>query len=395
MQARATDARNPFNYGALAIDEAFADRESEVAELKSDAMNGQDVVVFAPRRFGKSSLLSAVSQELVAAGVLVADVDLMRAPSKEKLADRLAKAVYENIASRLDRVREKALSPFDGLRIKPMVTVDPGTGELSFSFSADAVPEDVDATLERLLELPAELAADRGKKAVLVIDEFQEILQLDPKLPNLMRSVFQQQSDVSHIYLGSKRHLMEQIFNDANEPFWRSAKTVELGPIPVDRFAEFIAERFQATGKKIDEQALASILEMTNGHPYATQELCYALWEKTAPGKTASADELSEAVTAVLRSENAHFSLLWDDAASRQREILEALAQEPGKPFTRAYRQKHRLPQSSSIQRAVRALTDQELIAKTEDGDYRIVEPFFAEWIVENIIKPAGSDGLS
>jgi uncharacterized protein len=395
MQARAIEARNPFSYGGLALDEAFADRESEVAELKSDAMNGQDVVVFAPRRYGKSSLVSAVSQELVAAGLLVADVDLMRAPSKEKLADHLAKTIFDNIASRLDRVREKALSPFNGLRIKPVVTVDPGTGELSFSFSADAGPQDVEATLERLLELPAELAADRGKKAVLVIDEFQEILQLDPKLPNLMRSVFQRQSDVSHIYLGSKRHLMEQIFNDANEPFWRSAKTVELGPIPVDRFAEFIAERFRGTGKDVEEAALTSVLEMTNGHPYATQELCYALWEETAPGKTASPAELTGAVAAVLRSENAHFDLLWDDAASRQREVLEALAQEPGKPFTRGYRQKYRLPESSSIQRAVRALTEQELIAKTDAGIYRIVEPFFGEWIVQNIVKPAGREALS
>ena len=56
---------NPFRYGALALDDAFTDRERETAELKADALNGQDVVLFAPRRYGKSSLIWRVSQELI------------------------------------------------------------------------------------------------------------------------------------------------------------------------------------------------------------------------------------------------------------------------------------------------------------------------------------------
>ena len=50
-------ASNPFLFGALALDESFADRREEIAELASDMRNGQDVVIFAPRRYGKSSLV--------------------------------------------------------------------------------------------------------------------------------------------------------------------------------------------------------------------------------------------------------------------------------------------------------------------------------------------------
>ena len=67
---------------------------------------------------------------------------------------------------------------------------------------------------------------------VLILDEFQEVVEIDPDLPKLMRSVFQEQPDVAHVYLGSKRHMMERIFNDENEPFWRSAKQMELGVDP-------------------------------------------------------------------------------------------------------------------------------------------------------------------
>ena len=66
----------------------------------------------------------------------------------------------------------------------------------------------------------------------LILDEFQEVIELDPQLPKLLRSVLQEQPEVGHFFLGSKRHMMERIFNDENEPFWRSAKQLELGADP-------------------------------------------------------------------------------------------------------------------------------------------------------------------
>src|SRR6266498_4456775 len=108
--------RNPFRYGSLALDDAFTDREDELAELESDIRNGQDVVLFAPRRYGKSSLVWRAAQNLTQAEVLVAQVDLMTTPTKEKLAEKLAKTIHEDVASALFRARER-LRIFTGLRI--------------------------------------------------------------------------------------------------------------------------------------------------------------------------------------------------------------------------------------------------------------------------------------
>ena len=98
--------RNPFNFGDVALDAGFADRERELAELTADMRNGQNVVVFAPRRYGKSSLVWRAAQGLVARReVLVAQVDLMLTATKEQLAAALAKAIYDEIATPLFRVR--------------------------------------------------------------------------------------------------------------------------------------------------------------------------------------------------------------------------------------------------------------------------------------------------
>ena len=123
---------NPFQFGALALDEAFTDREAEIAELRADVRNGQDVVVFAPRRYGKSSLVWRTAQELERDRVLVASVDLMTTPTPAKLAEKLARAIHDDIASPLLRARER-LRIFGDLKVTPTITVDAQTGAPSFS----------------------------------------------------------------------------------------------------------------------------------------------------------------------------------------------------------------------------------------------------------------------
>jgi uncharacterized protein len=376
-------APNPFRFGALARHDAFTDRVDEVAELIADARNGQDVVIFAPRRFGKTSLVDRVGQRLVRDKVLVGQVNLMKAPTKEKLAEKLAAVVHEDIAGPLARARDFTTRVFRGLRITPTVNMDPQTGALGFSFAAGHQAEDVDATLERLLELVAEVAADRDRTALLVLDEFQEIIEIDRDLPKLLRSVFQEQPDVAHFYLGSRRHMMRRIFNDEHEPFWRSAKQLELGPIPPAPFGAFIAERFAATGRKADPAVVERALDITGGHPYATQELCYFLWELTPGRQTANAARLEAAVERVLRSEHTHFSLLWDRASANQKLVLQALAREPGHPLSEQYRRRHGLRPVSSTQKAIETLERDEVVAR-ERGRTWIAEPFLREWIRAN-----------
>jgi hypothetical protein len=374
---------NPFRFGALALDEAFTDRDAEIRELSADVRNGQDVVVFAPRRYGKSSLVWRVTELVRARKVLVAHVDLMKTPTKEKLAEKLADSIHDDVASVLIRARER-LRVFAGLRIQPIVVINPQDSSVSFTFAAGHAAEDVDATLERLLDLPGQLAAERSHRVALVFDEFQEVVDIDPELPKLMRSVFQEQPEVGHVYLGSKRHMMERIFNDENEPFWRSAKQMELDVISPSDFEPYIAQRFESTGKKVAPEAITEVLSVTGGHPYATQELCYFLWELTPAGRRAAAELVEEAMAAVLRSEHAHFSLVWERASAAQRLVLQALAAEPGRPLSADYRRRHGLPGASSVQRALEALTRNELVGR-RDREYRVVEPFLAEWLLSQL----------
>jgi uncharacterized protein len=371
---------NPFRYGNVVIDE-FADRETELAEVEADMRNGQDLVIFAPRRLGKSSLVLKAAATSRRKKALVAYLNLMTAPNKTRLAERLATAIYADVAAPKAKFKKRAMEMFQTLRISPTITVDPLDGRLSFSFGIGQADADLDRTIEMLLELPAKIAAERGQRVILILDEFQEIVDIDPNFPKLLRSVFQEQPDVCHVYLGSKRHVMRDLFSDANEPFWRSAKQMEIGLIDPELFGPFLRRRFAATRKELPGEVCEKALAITRGHPYATQELCYSLWEQTPFDGSADDDLLARSLELVIQSEHAHFSLIWEGLPAGQRLLIEALAREPGRPLSGAYRDRHGLATASSTQTALRALVDRELVEREPDGSYRLMEPFLTEWL--------------
>jgi hypothetical protein len=314
--------------------------------------------------------------------VLVGYCDLMRTPTKERLAAALAETIYSDLETAAGQALERATRLFRGLRITPTMEVDPIDGSLRFVFHAGRRRAAIDDTIEALLMLPGQIAAERGRRAALVFDEFQEIVTIDRHYPNLMRAVFQEQPEVAHVYLGSKRHVLERIFDDANEPFWRSAKRLEIGAIPAAEFARFLRHRFEGTEKAIDDDALARLLEATGGHPYGTQELAYFLWELVPTGHFARLGDVETALAQVLRSEHNHFAKLWDDAPHAQRLVMLALAEEPtGSLYSADYAERHDLPPKPALQRAIGALVTKEIAARHADRAYRIVEPFFADWL--------------
>jgi uncharacterized protein len=344
-------------------------------------LNGQNVLVYAPRRYGKSSLVLRATQEAMREKALVGYLDLMKTPTKERFAAALAKTIYADVASLVGQTFEKAAELFRGLRVVPTMEVD-SDGTLRFSFQAGRRKTDIDETIERLLELLGELAAERKRRVVIVFDEFQEILALDPRFPNLMRAVFQAQPEVSHVYLGSKRHLLRRIFSDKNEPFWRSAKQLEIGVIPPEAFEPFLRLRFEETGKRLGADAAARLLASTGGHPYATQELAYFVWELVPDGGEASAADVEDGLGRVLRSEHNHLVLMWDNAPRPQRLLMLALADEPVRAvYSADYASRHDLPPTPTLQRALSGLVQKEIVAQGHDGEYRIVEPFLAEWL--------------
>jgi AAA+ ATPase superfamily predicted ATPase len=379
---RLKPGENPFRFGDIARGEHFTDRDPEIAELASDLRSGQNVLILSPRRFGKTSLIVEVAARLRRDDVLVAYVDLLRITSKAQLAGYLATALYEGLVPPVERLIHKAGELFRELPLRPKISIGQD-GTPSFEFSTGSDDIDVEVTLDRLLAFPNEVARARGRRAVIILDEFQEIVDLAPDLPARMRSIFQFQPEVSHVYLGSRQHMLRRVFSEANQPLYNSAKVFTLGPITPAVFAPFVDQRFAASDRQITDEAVTHLLSITGGHPHDTQKLCYFTWALTSAGVPATASTVDEAIERVLAADTARYTELWDSLTTNQRRMLDALARAPqqASPLREDFRRRNRLGSYASTERALDALVERGMVERTGRQAASIPDVFLRLWL--------------
>ena len=262
--------------------------------------------------------------------------------------------------------------------------VDPADGSLRFSFQAGRRRTDIDDTIERLLELPAELAVERKRRVVLVFDEFQEIVGLDTRFPNLMRSVFQTQPEVGHVYLGSKRQILRADLQRSQRAVLaeREAARARADPGPCVRPVHPLPlRRRQPHDRRRSARAGCWPPRAASRTPPRSSRTSSG--SSCRPGGDASVARVEEALANVIRSEYNHLSQLWDGATAPQRLVMIALAAEPtASIYAAAYRERHELPANPSLQRALGALIAKEIAGRDADGEYAVVEPFMADWLL-------------
>lgn len=373
---------NPFTYGVVVTGKYFAGRTGELAELKLDMCSGQNVVITSPRRYGKTSLVFQIMEELTKEGVLIAYVDLMLCESKAEFASSLANALYEGLVAPFDRAWKKAGDFFSRLSLRPKFTVDE-SGKPVVEIAAAVADRDVDRILMDLLALPGKIAEERQKQVVVIMDEFQEVVSIDRRLPGTMRAVFQQQGEVSHVFLGSKRHTMTEVFTGSNQPLYRMAKVMPIGVIDRDVFAEFLRARFASTATLVSEGAVERILDITGCHPHDTQQLAYYTWSKAyLRGQPVTPELVDDAFRRVLEVEDDRFTLLWEDLPRSQRLVLKALAADPDNGvYSEEYRLQHGLGAATTVQGAIHSLRKKDLIEAMGEG-YVISDRLFTAWML-------------
>jgi AAA+ ATPase superfamily predicted ATPase len=277
---------------------------------------------------------------------------------------------------------QRAAEWFSQLRVRPRITLSE-SGKPVFEFTGSAPQIDIDATIERLLELPQIIAQDHNRRAVLVFDEFQEVLDLDPTLPSLMRSVFQRQSNVAHVFLGSRQRLLRGVFADRHQPLYRLARPMTLGAIPDDAFAPFIRARFAGSASQINTTGIAELLRISEGHPNDTQELAHFAWARAvAEKRPATPDIVRAALDDVITAEAARFVLMWESLTPVQRRVLSAVAAVRGPGvYSHDLRDQFQLGDPQVVQKALRRLIDLEMIEAVGRGAYSVPDVFFRTWL--------------
>lgn len=375
--------QNPFFYGEEVSGNCFTNRKAEIEDLISDLSRGQNVIVYSPRRYGKTSLMKKVLAVLSAKGVLTFYVNLYAATSKRKFIEIYSRAIARGTRGKIEQVLDqlKKLLP----RVIPKIVIKPpGLPEFEIDFSEKA--KGLSPILEDLYVAIEKYARKMGKQAVVVFDEFQEILNLeDDEIERTMREYVQSQKLVSYVFMGSKKHLMHKLFNNANRPFYKSGRIFPLKKIGAADFADFIKHKFKGCKILLSNELADKILSLTECHPYYTQMFCSVLWDRNIGKKKITEKAVSEALLEVISRESSNYANLWDGLSQKRKLLLIAIAKSGGAGiYSQEFITEFKLGTPSTIQKGLKALLNKELLEK-ENGNILFSDIFFKQWVLKNM----------
>jgi hypothetical protein len=365
--------RNPFRYSEPVPVDELIDRNTEATILLERASEGNNSRLVAPRRFGKTSLLRRALHDARREGWASVYVDFFGVLTLTEIAQRIERAYAEQLSGRL-------ASWFSGVRrmLRPTVRAggDPVPGAVEVTVDAQAEPP----LLERLA-LPRRLHERHGERTLVVFDEFQDVLAAQDRADAIIRSEIQHHGDAaSYVFSGSHLGMMGGLFGDRRRAFYGQARPVELPPLPADEVAEYIAERFERTGRSVGG-ALDPLLAASEGHPQRTMLLAHALWERTSAGETANEGTWVAAEDAVARDVHDELRAIWTSLRPSQRRVLAAIADNTQRLY--ASDRRHGGSRGGAVRSAAKALEDRGEIVRDEQAatGYRVTDPLLARWV--------------
>jgi AAA+ ATPase superfamily predicted ATPase len=375
---------NPFKYGGVVRGPYFADRRSEIQELKGEMINLNHVFLVSPRRFGKTCLLLNLIEVLKHEVMACAYIDLNAFPDIKRFAGALAGLTTEA----LETSKDKVLKMFSGFqKLRPKVSVEPD-GSVSAGLELAVEEKDSLSALLEGMRHAEQLAVDKKKKLVVIIDEFSDLEKYNGQaIEKALRSEIQKQTHIGYIFSGSEESVMLSMIRDRRRAFYKLGRIMELGPIKRNAYINFILGWLNRGGFTISNDDLKRVFEIGNDVPYNIQRLCNVMWNHAGDTKAINTALIEELPVIIARQDSPHYEMLWRSASQPQKTLLIAFSKDQTvKPFSKDFQLKHGIGPSSSIKASLDSLVKKGILFKTLQGRYHFVDGFMPYWI-ESIMK--------
>jgi uncharacterized protein len=369
---------SPFQFGKTVKGERFINREKERHRLANNFMSGINTILLSPRRYGKSSLVHQVSIDMEKKSVRFVFMDLFNVRSEEDFYKLYLQQVLRATMPKENELLKGIKEFFK--RIVPVVSfsVDP-QNDLSVSFNWDEAKKSKD----EILSFPELIAQKKGFKVIVCIDEFQNIshLQQSLEIEKELRSSWQHHQNVSYCLYGSKRHMMKEIFNKEERPFYRFGDLIMLNRIEDSYWTEYITKSFASTGKKISNSLSASIAAMAENHPYYVQQLSHMVWIHTS--KQANEEVLEVAKNHLLDTNAIFYQEIVDQLSNTQLEMVNAAIDKVTQFSSAEAMRKYKLGTPNNISKNKVVLENKDIIEFGGETP-RFVDPFFKLWFMNH-----------
>jgi AAA+ ATPase superfamily predicted ATPase len=389
---------NPFQFGRELGADELVDRDDEIVEVMATIRQGGKLFLVGPRRYGKTSILKAAEDRLVAEGAVVLRYDAESYPSLDSLVTALVAGAAKGLKGGVERTGEHIHEFFAKLRPEASFSITDREWRVRLGVATTEnegkhVELLVDALdgLERLAK-----AQPENRPVGLVIDEFQKVIDVAGRTAEAqIRAAIQRHKRTGYVLAGSKTRLLTAMTMDAARPFYRLGKLRFIGPVPRADFREFLRSRLAESGFSVPgkegEEALDLILRAAEEVPYNVQVLAHGCWDQLRAGKIARERVLSRGVVEqsferIVRQYDPFYTQLWNSLTAIQQKTLMAVISEQGRNLQsmRVVRVLGKGP--STVRRSLEALMGRDILREEkQQGSVRMrfEDPFFAQWIRE------------
>lgn len=370
--------QTPFVYGKIADQDNFTDRVEDSQYLINNFQGLINTIIISPRRWGKTSLVNKTTELLLQnRDFIVCKVDIFNCRTEEQFYINYANSILKSSYTVWDELTagtKKYLS-----KMLPKIAISDTVQSFELSFGIDF--KDKTLSFDEILDLPQKIALEKGKKFVVCIDEFQNISDYADSLgfQQKLRSHWQLHTQVCYCLYGSKRHMLLQIFNSYQMPFYKFGDILFLQKIVKEEWIDFIAKRFNETGKSISADLCGIIADRTKNHPYYTQQLSQLVWLRTS--KECDMRIVDEAFEGLVNQLSLLFSNIIDSLTVRQISFLVALANGETSFSSKEVLQKYDLGTSANIKNLKQVSLDKDIIDIVSSNNIEFQDPIFEYWI--------------
>ena len=370
---------NPFIITGYIKPEYFCDRQAEAKRIISKVTNGENIVLMAARRVGKSKLIDfCLDSPAIKNHFITISIDILRTSSIHEFAFELGKAVFELAAHRSTKMMKMVVNTLKS--INGCFGYDPISNTPTFNLSLG----DISNPLYTLEEIFACLE-QADKKCIIAIDEFQQIGYYPEKnMEAILRTFILKCSNANFIFSGSERHLITKMFTEKAHPFYNSADMMNLDVIPLDKYTEFAIRLFKKFDKDISPEAIAKVYNTFGGNTYYIQKVIHEAFNQTDLHQQAEETMMEHIIQSLIQDNGHKFSEILSRLTLPQKELLYAIAKDGiAKQITSAaFTKKHNLRSASSVQSAIKKLLEYHLVS-TSQGTYYIDDQLMKLWLEE------------
>ena len=370
----------PFVFGVATSGDNFTDREKETQRLLLNFTHGVNTILISPRRWGKTSLVKKVAQLAQTKTRKIVYLDIFSCRTESEFYRLFATSVLKQTSSKWDEWVENTKQFLEHINPKISIGTDPMNDfSISFEYSMQ------DNAGNDILQLPEKIAIEKGIQIVICIDEFQQISDFEDSktFQKKLRTVWQLQQHVSYCLFGSKKHLMNELFEKKNLPFYKFGDAIYLTKIETKYWIEYICKRFENTGKHISPELAKEICRLVDNHSSYVQQLAWLLWIRTTD--IATEEQLTHALEYLLDQNNILFQSETENLSAYQMNFLKAVIDGIHSKFSsKEIILKYNLGTSANIVRLKSALLQKELI-ETDGKEIILADPVFGVWFKKEV----------